>query len=158
MAMPKARASHGASKTSSPFLRGGSIEPSGSEPVRAISLISRCLSSESGDRGRRLDPGHAHQGVARDECYQLLLGHPFGASRTLGEDHIAALRGAVPDANLDRFVDFGAELAQDTAGIDHDARAIRRALVPTGRQTNHPPRVTGAECAADDVVHLGCAL
>src|SRR5205823_3467306 len=83
-AMPKTRPSQGASKTSSPFLRG--TARSSLKSSMHWSLIARAPLTV-GDSGnvRRTDERYADHGVARDERGQLILAQVLGAGRTLGQ-------------------------------------------------------------------------
>ena len=71
---------------------------------------------------------------------------------------VAAARGSAPRRCCPRRGprprrQIEAHLLQHCARLAHDARAIRRRLVPGRRQAEHRPRVAGAERADDDVVY-----
>src|SRR6185295_10091131 len=74
----------------------------------------------------RSDFGNADHRIAGDQRGELLFSHRLGTSRTLGQNQIAQLGGAVPDAHFDILRQLDAELAKDAARVDDRARAIGR--------------------------------
>src|SRR4051794_23522566 len=113
--MPKTRPSQGASKTSSPFLRGTARLSPRSSMRRSDIVAPRVLAGNHALEvmDRPTDLGHANHGVTCDQCRQLLLRQSLRAGGALREYHVADLRAAVMDVHRDLFVELQSELAED---------------------------------------------
>ena len=92
----------------------------------------------------RLDPCHSDHRISRDNSRELIERHLLRAGRSLRQDHIAGLEGAVPNLNLDVCVQFKPELPQHLARPAGDSGAVRLALIPERRQAQDRPGVTRA--------------
>ena len=97
--------------------RGGHGPPDAEHPALPR-LVEDRLVGLGGDRPEAVHAAHvmdavhgrsrlaeltrdANHGVAGDQRRELVLAHPLGARRTLRQDQVADLRGAVPDPDLD---------------------------------------------------------
>src|SRR5438105_3244926 len=132
-AMPKVRPSQGSLKVSSPLRRGGAPSPRMSwmkwdSVVADIADSVRRPGGGDRSRGRGLDFLHADHGLRRDEGAELVLGHLLGARRALGQDEVADLGAAVPDAHLHVVADRAAELQQRLPRLVDHAGAVDRVL------------------------------
>src|SRR3954471_18196541 len=124
--MPKTRPSQGASKTSSPFLRGTARLSPRSSMRRSDIVSPRVL---AGNHALEVldwpaDSGYPDHGVACDQCRQLLLRQSLRAGGALREHHVAHLRAAVVDVYRYPFIELQPELAQDRARLDDRPGAI----------------------------------
>ena len=91
-----------------------------------------------------LNSRHSDHRIPRDNSRELIERHLLRAGRSLRQDHIAGLEGAVPDLNPDAFVQLKPELPEHLARPARDPGAIRLALIPERRQTQDRPGVTRA--------------
>ena len=85
----------------------------------------------------------------------LMPSVPAGTHR---QDHVAHVRGAVVDPDVDAGADLGPELGQHPPGLAYGAAAVAPRLVPVRRTAEQKARVARAQSAHHDIVGLGGVL